>query len=114
NVQPDSPPKTFSFVAPAPTKPQLIKLGISVAGRERFSTGGMGRSAAHYILQAEIGGIKGRIAPLVGKQPAHPHARVLEGEAPAFVKSEQPFYFGGPLWRIELVSPAFPKSANGE
>jgi len=27
---------------------------------------------------------------------------------PAFVKSEQPFYMGGPLWRIELVSPVWP------
>ena len=40
------------------------------------------------------------------------HARerdvfVLSGEAPAFVRSESPLYVGGPLWRIELVSPDF-------
>jgi hypothetical protein len=32
------------------------------------------------------------------------------GEAPAFVKSEQPFYLGGPVWRIELVSPVWPRT----
>jgi len=26
------------------------------------------------------------------------------------VKSEQPFYLGGPLWRIELVSPVWPRT----
>jgi hypothetical protein len=30
------------------------------------------------------------------------------GDAPAFVKSEQPFSLGGPVWRIELVSPTWP------
>ena len=37
--------------------------------------------------------------------------RILGGEAPAFVKSEQSLYTGGPVWRIELVSPAWPRPA---
>ena len=32
---------------------------------------------------------------------------ILEGDAPAFIPSEQQLYPDGPLWRIELVSPAF-------
>jgi hypothetical protein len=30
------------------------------------------------------------------------------GDAPAFIKEEGQFYEGGPIWRIELVSPIFP------
>jgi hypothetical protein len=47
------------------------------------------------------------VAPLIGKQPPDSHVWILEGEAPAFVKSEQPLYNGGPVWRIELVSPVW-------
>lgn len=50
-------------------------------------------------------------APLIGKQPPDSHVWILAGEAPAFVKSEQPLYNGGPVWRIELVSPVWPKQA---
>lgn len=34
---------------------------------------------------------------------------ILEGEAPAFVKSEGPLYLGGPIWRIELTNPVWPR-----
>lgn len=111
NVRPDAPPKSVSFVAATP-KPQVVKLEVSVAGRERFSTGAARRTATHYVLKVDIGGLKGIIAPLVGKQPPDSHVWILGGEAPAFVKSEQPLYMGGPLWRIELVSPVWPRAAS--
>jgi hypothetical protein len=106
NVRPDAPPKSFGFVAATP-KPQLVKLALSVAGKERFSTGGTARSATHYVLKVDIGGIKGVFAGLLGKQPPDSHVWILGGEAPAFVKSEQPLFPGGPVWRIELVSPTW-------
>jgi isoprenylcysteine carboxyl methyltransferase (ICMT) family protein YpbQ len=106
NVRPDAPPKSFGFVAATP-KPQLVKLALSVAGTERFSTGGAGRRATHYVLKVDIGGIKGLLAELFGKQPPDSHVWILGGEAPAFVKSEQPLFPGGPVWRIELVSPTW-------
>lgn len=109
NVRADAPLKTLSFVAATP-KPQLVKLEVSVAGAERFSTGGTRRTATHYVLKVNIGGLKGVLAPLVGKQPPDSHVWILDGEAPAFLKSEQPLYTGGPVWRIELVSPAWPSS----
>ena len=107
NVRPDAPPKTLSFVATTP-KPRLVKLAVTAVGQERFSTGGAGRTATHYVLKVEIGGLSGLLAPLLGKQPPDSHVWILGGEAPAFVKSEQPLYFGGPVWRIELVSPSWP------
>lgn len=109
NVQPGAPPKTVSFVAATP-KPRLVKLAINVAGDEPFSTGGADRKATHYVLKVEIGGVSGLLARLLGKQPPDSHVWIFGGEAPAFVKSEQPLYLGGPLWRIELVSPVWPRT----
>lgn len=110
NVRPDGPPKALSFVAATP-KPRLVKLAITSAGPEPFSTGGIGRKATHYVVKVEIGGVSGLVAPLLGKQPPDSHVWILGGEAPAFVKSEQPLYLGGPMWRIELVSPVWPRRA---
>lgn len=52
-------------------------------------------------------GVAGLLAPLIGKQPSDFHVWILRGKAPAFVRSEQSFYMGGPLWRIDLVSPTW-------
>ena len=111
NVRPNALPKTLSFVAATP-KPRLVKLALSSAGQDRFSTGGTEREATHYVLKVEIGGLRGVLAPLVGKQPPDSHVWILGGEAPAFVRSEQPLFMGGPVWRIELVSPAWPAAAK--
>jgi hypothetical protein len=110
NVRPNAIPKSVSLIAATP-KPRLVKLAISAAGQERFVTGGAGRAATHYVVKVEIGGLSGLIAPLVGKQPPDSHVWILGGEVPAFVKSEQPLYLGGPLWRIELASPVWPRTA---
>jgi hypothetical protein len=111
NLSFDGKPATVSLVAATP-KPRVVKLEISPSGREPFSTGGTSREALHYVVKVEIGGIAGLLAPLVGKQPPDSHVWVLGGEAPAFVKAELPLYLGGPLWRIELVSPVWPHSAR--
>jgi hypothetical protein len=102
----DAPPKTVGFVAATP-KPRLVKLAISTAGEDSFSTGTTARKAMHYVLKVEVGGVAGVVAPLIGKQPPDSHVWILGGEAPAFVKSEQPLFNGGPVWRIELTSPVW-------
>lgn len=107
NVRPDAPPKSVGMVAATP-KPRLVKLQISQAADEPFATGTMSRKATHYIVHVDIGGLSGLIAPLIGKQPPDSHVWVLGGDTPAFVKAEQPFFLGGEVWRIELVSPTWP------
>jgi hypothetical protein len=109
NVRRGAVPKSVSFVAATP-KPRLVKLGITVAGADPFSVAGSARKATHYVLKVEIGGVSGLIAPLVGKQPPDSHVWILDGEAPAFVKSEASLYMGGPLWRTDLISPVWPRS----
>ncbi len=108
NIRPDGPGETVSMVATTP-KPRLVKLVMSPRGEEPFSVSGSKRTAMHYVIKVEIGGIAGAIAPLVGKQPPDIHVWVLGGEAPAFVKMEGPLFYGGPVWRIELASPVWPK-----
>jgi hypothetical protein len=106
NVRPEALPQSLSMIAPTP-KPRLVKLAISSAGRERFSTGTLGRNATHYVVKIEIGGLAGLVAPLLGKQPADSHVWILGGDAPAFVKFEGPLALGTPTWRIELASPVW-------
>lgn len=108
NLQPDGPGATVSMLATTP-KPRLVKLAIAPQGEEPFSTSGAKRRATHYVIKVEIGGIEGKIAGLLGKQPPDIHVWVLGGEAPAFVKMEGPLFYGGPIWRIELASPVWPK-----
>jgi hypothetical protein len=61
------------------------------------------------VLKVAIGVISGLLAPRVGKQPPDSHVWILDGDAPAFIKAEQQFYMDGPLWRVELVTPVWPK-----
>jgi len=109
NASPAAPVKSVGFVAATP-KPLVVKLAVSAAGEEPFSTGATARKAVHYVLKVDIGGLKGLIAPLVGKQPPDSHVWILGGDAPAFIKAELPLYNDGPVWRIELVSPTWPKA----
>jgi hypothetical protein len=110
NIGSDASQMKVSMVAATP-KPRLVKLAITPQGEEPFSVGSSSRKAMHYVVKVEIGGAAGLLAPLLGKQPPDTHVWILGGEAPAFVKSEGPLYFGGPIWRIELVSPVWPRVA---
>ncbi len=111
NVRPGGLLPKLSMVVPTP-KPRIVKLNISSAGTDPFALEGSKREAVHYVIKVEIGGIAGVVAPLLGKQPPDAHIWVLGGEAPAFVKSETLSYMGGPVWRTELLSPAWPKSSE--
>uniref|UniRef100_Q01Q53 DUF3108 domain-containing protein n=1 Tax=Solibacter usitatus (strain Ellin6076) TaxID=234267 RepID=Q01Q53_SOLUE len=103
-------PKTTVSMLAATPKPRLVKLEISPAGEDSFSFGGSASPALHYVVKIEIGGISGVIAPVVGKQPPDTHVWMVGGKAPGFLKSEGPLFEGGPIWRIELASPVWPKA----
>jgi hypothetical protein len=113
NLLPDPPPLEVSIVVPTP-KPRLVKLAISSPGKESFTLAGAGREAQHFVIKVQIGGIAGLVAPLLGKQPPDSHLWVEGGESPTFVKSETIAYLGGPIWRVELVAPVWPKAATPE
>ena len=106
NLRPGDAPITFSYVAPTP-KPQLVKLAVSVAGRQRFSSGRLSRVAIDYLVKVDIGGVKGVVASVLGKQPPDSHVWILDGSVPTFVRAAEPFFAQGPLWTIEVASPQF-------
>src|SRR5262245_22349343 len=111
NVRAGTAKTKFPMLAATP-KPRQVTLEITPAGEETFSIAGTPRKAIHYVIKVDIHGIAGVLAPLVGKQPPDNHVWILAGEAPAFVKSEGPLYVGGPIWRIELASPTWPRRAD--
>ena len=98
----------LGFVVATP-KPRLVTLAVTRDDKEPFRTGGMERRAAHFKLKIELGGMTGVLASVFGKEPPEQQVWILEGEAPVFVKSESQMYPNGPVWRIELASPTWPK-----
>jgi hypothetical protein len=112
-IDPKTPKTMLSMVASTP-KPRLVKLAISPEGDESFWAGGQALKAIRYLVKVEIGGVDGVVAPIIGKQPPDTHVWVLAGKAPVFLKSEGPLYDDGPIWRIELASPVWPKSSREE
>ena len=113
NIRPETQPTTVSMLAATP-KPRVVKLQIAPQDEEAFTTGSTRRKATHFVVKVELGGITKLVAPLLGKQPADTHVWILQGQAPAFVKFEGQLWIGGPIWRIELSSPAWPKTAGEE
>ena len=110
NIPPDASSTSVSYVAvsESPRLVKLVKLVVSRAGTDTFSAAGASHKATRFVINAEIGGFTGFLAKLTGKVPPPISVWILPGEAPAFVKSEGPLYSGGPVWRIELTSPAWP------
>jgi hypothetical protein len=108
NIAPDAASTEVSMLVATP-KPRLVKLVITPAGEDSFSAGGASHKAGRFNVKVELGGLVGLIAPLIGKQPHDTSVWILGGHAPGFVGSEGPMYQGGPLWRMELASPLWPR-----
>lgn len=111
NVDPREPFTRVSLIAATP-KPRLVHLVLTPSGEDGFRLGGSSRQATHFVAHVEIGGLAGLVAPILGKQPPDTHVWILEGDAPAFIGSEGPLATGGDPWRLELASPAAPKTSH--
>lgn len=111
NIRADQAETDVSMLAATP-KPRLVKLVITPLGEEPFMTGESHRKAMKYQVKVDIGGVKGWLAHVTGKQPPPTYVWILEGDAPAFVKSEGPLSSDGPVWRIELASPTWGKTQS--
>jgi hypothetical protein len=110
NIAPGAPSTTVSMLFATP-KLRLVKLEITPMGSEPFSVGRASHKATRFNVKVEIGGLAGLIAPLLGKQPKDTSVWILGGDAPGFVRSEGQFFQGGPVWRIELASPDYPRAS---
>jgi hypothetical protein len=111
NLLPDAAEMKVSMIVAMP-KPRLVELAITSAGDERFSVAGAARKARRFDMKIELGGIAGKVAPLIGKQPPDIHIWILEGPAPAFVKEQGILFADGPVLTIELTSPVWPRGSS--
>jgi hypothetical protein len=105
DIEPNAPQTTVSMLVTTP-KARLVKLAILPEGEKPVSSGSAEDKAVIYDVKVQIGGLSGLLARITHKQPPDTHVWVLGGDAPAFVRSEGPLYEGGPIWRIELATPA--------
>jgi hypothetical protein len=104
NVEPSASRTSVSMVAVS-ASPRVVKINISPQPEDTFHVGFVPYKAQHYLLKIDIGGVKGKIAPLVGKQPADIHLWLIKSEAPTFVKFQGQLFQDGPVWRMELTDP---------
>lgn len=105
NIPASASETTMPYVA-AFNGARLIQISIKPVDVATFSVGGSRRKAQHFRARVKLGGVTGVIAPLIGKQPHDLDFWLMEGnQAPGFVREEGQFFEGGPVWRIEQVSP---------
>lgn len=103
DISPQASLTTLSYLATTP-KPRIVKIEVFPEAKKRL-TASSDDEAEVYQLKFKIGGVPGLVARLLNKQPPDTRVWVLRSAAPTFIKSEGPLYDGGPIWRIEVVSP---------
>jgi len=91
------------YIVTAP-KPRLVKFAIHPDGEGTYKVG-TNRSATHFRIHVDIGGLSGVIAPIIGKEPPDLEAWITTGEAPTFLKLHGTLFLGGPQWTLQLISP---------
>jgi hypothetical protein len=89
-------------------EPRLIELDLAVGASATVMLGTESRSAAHFAIKPQLGGLTQFFAKLLGKLPPDNHVWIMTGDVPAFVKSVGALYMDGPEWRIELAVPRWP------
>ena len=106
NIPSGTPETKIAYIAPG-KKARVIHLSIKPTGTQSFRVGAFRRKATDFTIHVELGGVAGVIAPIVGKQPSDYHFWLQDGVPPVFVREEGPLYEGGPIWRLEQISPSF-------
>jgi hypothetical protein len=97
--------RTVHVVAFTP-KPKLVELEMLSSGQRPVQVGELQRPAERYVLKARLGPVVGFMAKLLGRLPADTECLILNADAPAFVRCDGALALGGPIWRIEVTSPA--------
>ena len=90
-------------------KPRVLKLEVSPDGEETVKAQGLPRKTSRYVAKAELGGALGAAASVTGKQPPALRYWMAGDPVPTFLRFDGPLYPEGPIWRVELVAPQWPK-----
>ena len=105
---PEGASRSVHVVAFTP-KPQVVEVEVTPDGEASFFVGNTRRQASRYRLKPKLG-IAGALASFVGKNvPEYRYWILTTGSSPAFLAFEGPLYAEGPIWRVELASPRWPR-----
>jgi hypothetical protein len=99
---------TIHLVAFTP-KPLLIELAIEPAGQHKMTVGHLPKTAFEYVFKPHPGPWLELFAKLLGRMPSDYHVWYITEGAPTFARFEGPLIPTGAVWRIELISPRWPK-----
>jgi len=99
--------QTVHLVAFMPA-PRMIQLRLAPVSETRLLNGDRGETAVEFDLKPVVGGVAGFFGKLLGKIPPDSHVWIVTQGAPMFVRFEGPLYLG-PVWRIDLTSPHWPR-----
>jgi hypothetical protein len=86
-------------------KATLLQLELAPEREESIAAGERHVPATRYVLKPKLGMLRGAVAALIGKTPADYRCWIATAGLPAFVAIDGPLFPGGPIWRIETVSP---------
>jgi hypothetical protein len=106
NLQSNGPEVKVSYLA-ASSKPRMVKLAITMEKEAQFTVATRRIKAAVWCVKAELGGLTGIVAPMIGKQPPDTHVWIAENGVPTIVRVDTALYVGGPVWSIQLASPVW-------
>ena len=104
NLDPSAPKTVVTMIAGS-SGPQIVKVNYSPQPEKIFYVGPLSYKAQEHLLKIEITGVKGKIAPIAGKQPEDIHLWLAKSESPTFLKFRGQMYHDGPIWEIELSAP---------
>jgi hypothetical protein len=88
-------------------RPRMISLEIAPSGTSPVTMGSHTSKAVHFVLKPKLGAVIGLVAKVTGKMPPDSHAWIVTEGAPGFVRFRGPLYTG-PVWQLELATPAWP------
>jgi hypothetical protein len=111
DLDPHAPPFKLPILSPT-RKPRLFHLVVSSAGQGSFTVAGLRRTATIFRMHADLGGVAGVVAPLIGKQPKDVLIWVLEGDVPVVVRVVGQMAEGGPMVDIQFAGASFPRTAS--
>jgi hypothetical protein len=100
NVPADGSLPAVALLAFTP-EPIILRVQFGREAEERARVGTEAKAVSRYRVKFEIGGVKGVIASLIGKEPPLIRYWILDGSVPAFGRFEGAMYLNGPVWRLE-------------
>ena len=90
-------------------EPRVIDMEWSWEGEDEVLLGGRAMKTMRSLVKLKIGGLTGVIASVVGKSPPDLRYWLVTGDVPAFVRFEGAMFLNGPVWRLEITTPDWPK-----